>query len=316
MFDILSSIKQNLELKSPIINSAPKQFSHAPSRAMCYSSVDNKPIGACIRSVYLQNKQYPQSNALSIYVRMTAEAGKIWETWLINQYKELGIYISHSTKLYDKEHHMSGEFDIVHKNLITGDVEITECKQYNGSNYYAAKSIIGSKDTAPAPKDAHLLQCFDYLLMCKNTDNESIETVNLLYLDRSCGSFYNNFQFVIKLNLNNDGTYSPHISYKSFEGFYNHYIDERITDTNIYSKNDMLMTFIDNEIIPPRDYQLKYDEKTIDEKVLNKEISVSKYTKYKQDKDKNFIGDFNCVYCAFGPGLDGFSTCYSLENEE
>ena len=312
MYNILNSIKTNLERKSPIINNAPKQFSHAPSRAMCYSAVDKQPIGACMRAVYLQNKGYPQSNPTTIYVRMTAEAGKLWESWLVNQYKELGIYISHSTKLYDKTNHMSGEFDIVHYNPETDKVELTECKQYNGSNYYAAKSIAGSKDTDPKPKDSHLLQCFDYLIMCTNTENENIDTVNLLYLDRSCGSFSNNMQFTITLTPNGN-TVSPKITYLNFEGEEVSYVDERITLEAVLHKNEMLKLCIDQEVIPPRDYVLQYDKNTLQQKVFNKEVSTYKYNQYIKDPTKNPIGDWNCIYCPFGPDLSGFSTCWSME---
>lgn len=292
MFNLLSAIKNNLEAPNPIKTN--RIFTHMPSQGMCYSAENNEPIGTCIRSSYLQVKNYPKSNPMSIYVKMTTEAGKLWESWLINQFKELGIYISHSTKLVDLENLFSGEIDIVHKNPLTDETELTECKQYDGSNYYAQLGICGSKNSKPQPKDSHLLQSFIYLLMCKNTE-QNINYINLMYIDRSCKSYYNNFQFRISLLENSKGSYNPKVEYFDFEGNPVYYIDFRITDKLVYEKNKMLETFVEQEIIPPKDYDYSYTKDKIELLHKMKKISTTKYNKYKEDPEKNIIGDWQCV---------------------
>ncbi len=309
MFNILSALKNNLQSPSPI--KTKRIFTHNPSQAMCYSALDNSPLGTCIRASYMNNKEYPKSNPMGIYVQMTAEAGKLWESWLINQYKELGIYVDHSVRMYDESHNLSGELDILHMNPLTDKLEITECKQYNGSNFYAQNSIVGSAKQRPTPKESHLLQCFDYLLMCKNTGHDITHT-NLLYLDRSCGSYYNNFQFRISLTTLTNKNVCPLIEYLDSEGKVQSYIDTRITEKAMYEKNEMLDTFLENELLPPRDFALKYTEDKIELLFKSKQISANKYNKWKENPAKNFIGDWNCVYCPFGPDLNGFSTCWSL----
>ena len=309
MFNLLSAIKNNLEAPNPIKSG--RIFAHTPSSAMCYSALDNSPVGTCIRSAYMGVKSFPASNPMGIYVRMTTEAGKLWENWLVNQYKELGIYVSHSVKLYDETNNMSGEIDIVHMNPLTDEVEITECKQYNGSNYFAQMGIVGSKNQRPTPKESHLLQCFDYLMMCRNT-GQNIKFSNLMYLDRSCGSFYNNFQFRISLFETASKQISPLVEYFDSEGNVQSYVDTRITEKGIVEKNKMLDTFLENDLLPPRDYELSYSNEKVELLYKSKQISATKYNKWKEDPVKNKIGDWNCTYCPYGPDLKGFSTCWSL----
>lgn len=310
MFNLFTAISQNLTKPSPIkTNRIPM---HMPSKAMCYSKLDNKPIGHCLRAAYLSNMQYPVSNPLGIYTIMTAEAGKLWETWLVNQYKELGIYISHSVKLLDLDAFISGEIDIVHYNPETDEVEMTECKQYNGSNYYAASELTGSLKKQPKPKDQNLLQAFDYLLMCRNTGNEAISKINLVYIDRSCASFDNNVQFRISLQKVKDEVH-PRVEYFKSDGTVESYTDYRITEKAVLEKNALLDKYVTAEKIPAREYSRQYSDQLIQDMVLKKEISSARLKKMQEDPVKNPIGDWQCKFCPYGPNLEGESTCYGLK---
>lgn len=309
MYNILTSISSYFDEPSPV--KIDRRFSHSPSSAMCYSALNSAPIGACIRASYMKALDYPTSNKGSMYLTMTQQAGHIWEDWAVQKFKELGIYVSHHTKVVDLERNISGELDIIHLNPNTNELEVTDIKQYNGSNWYASKEILGSKDTAPKPKDAHLLQMFVYLLTLANTGNEHIRYCNILYIDRSCSSWYNNIQFRISLHEENELLY-PKVEY-FVQGEVAHYIDKRITDKNVYEKNAMLEKCIEVEQLPPRDYDLVYTPEQIRKMYEAKEISDTAYKKYCTDPDKNPIGHFMCKYCQFGPDLNGFSTCYSLK---
>lgn len=310
MFNILSSIRNNLLRPSSIKSERIQTF--MPSSSMCYSAIDGQPIGTCLRSVFLSRNSYPKSNPMGIYVTMTTEAGKLWESWVTDQYKQLGIYLDHSVKLFDPSSFISGEIDVLHLNPETDEEEITEVKQYNGSNYSAVTSLVGNKNIPPKPKDQNLLQVFTYLLMLRNTDN-NISYINLLYIDRSCGSFNNNIQFRISL-INQNGQVYPKVEYFNSEGEVDYFIDYRITEQAVLDKNEMLTNFINLDQIPPRDYQLRYSDSEIEERFFQKQISSYKYNKWKQDPSKNLIGDWACTWCAYGPNLEGFSTCYSLES--
>ena len=310
MFNILKAIKKQIE--APNIIKYKRIFAHSPSSAMCYSALDNKPIGTCIRAAYLSAKDYPHSKERDAYLQMTAEAGNLWESWLTNQYKILGIYLDHSVRIYDEQHNISGEIDILHMNPESDEMEITECKQYNGSNYFAQTELIGTSNKHPKPKDAHLLQVFDYLLMVRN-NNIDVTYINLLYLDRSCASFYNNIQFRISLYSMQNGTVIPKIEYYDNKGNAAFYLDQRITEQSIYDKNTMLDQFLKQDIIPPKDYEIKYSDSKIQQLFKLGEISKTKYNKYVEDPINNSIGDWHCLWCSFGPNRDGYSTCATLD---
>lgn len=307
--NILSMIESNL-LKKIEFNRT-RIPTYNPSSAMCNSRLDGSPIGTCIRANYYKSTEAPTSNPTTMYVAMTAEAGNIWEDWVVNQYKELGIFIDSSIKFYDVELNSSGEIDILHYNPLTGDTEITEVKQYNGGNYTAVKEITGSKDTTPRPKDAHLLQVFTYLLMCKNTGNTSIKTINILYIDRSCSSVSNNIQFRVSLIKQNEDIY-PEISFfKEDKESSDSYIDYRITEKGVVSKIGLLDSYLERQELPPRDYQLIYPDDKVEYLFLNKQISKTKYQKWSENKLANPIGDWNCTYCPYGYGYyNDYSTCY------
>lgn len=309
MFNLFGAIEDNLSRKPPI--KTDRIPTHMPSKSMCYSVLDGSALGSCLRAAYLSVKQYPTSNAMSTYVTMTAEAGKLWETWLTDQYKQLGLYLAHSVKLYDPSNFISGEIDILHLNPLTDETEMTECKQYNGSNYYAAMELKGSRTAAPKPKDQNLLQVFTYLLMCKST-NQNINFVNLVYIDRSCGSFANNVQFRISLSEYQGNVY-PKIEYFNSNKDVEYYTDYRITEKAVLAKNTLLDHHVDNESVPPRDFQHQYPQRIIQDMLNKKEISDTRYKKYNENPTKNPIGDWQCKFCPYGPDLNGNSTCYSMK---
>lgn len=309
MFNLFQAIENNLTRPKPI--KTDRIPTHMPSKAMCNSKIDGKPIGHCLRAAYLSRMQYPVSNPLGIYTIMTTEAGRLWESWLTNQFKELGLYLDHSVKLYDPSAFISGEIDIVHINPETDEVELTECKQYNGSNYYAAGELKGSSKAKPKPKDQNLLQTFEYLLMCRNTDNV-LKHINLVYIDRSCGNYDNNVQFRIALHEEKGEVY-PLVEFFNFKGEIESYVDYRITENSLLNKNAALDAYVEENKIPMRDYSHQYPIEIIQDMVLKKEISQSRLTKWQQDPIKNPIGDWNCRFCAYGFNLEGVSTCYGLE---
>lgn len=304
-YNVFENIQKNLEKEKPRLTTD-RIPTHAPSSSMCYSAVDGMPIGSCIRSVYLRRLKVPVSNPVGIYVRMASEAGNIWEDWVIKQYKELGIYVDHSFRFLSLEHNTAGELDILHTNPNTNELEITEVKQYNGSNYYAANSLRGNSKTKPQPKDQHLLQCFDYLLATRG----KIKRLNLVYLDRSCGGWFNNVQFIIKLEEINNLLY-PSISYYIKDGSLESYVDPRINDKNVRDKRDQLDALIELEQLPPKDYHASYSAQEIEIRYAKGEISKAKYTKWRENNEP--IGDWLCSYCPYGKGADGFSVCESLE---
>lgn len=308
MFNIVQAITDNLQTSPPVKTS--RIPTHTPSSAMCDSAIDGKALGTCLRANYFSRLEYPVSNPMGIYTKMTTEAGKLWESWAIDQYKTLGIYIDHSVKLYDPSSFITGEIDLIHFNPLTNEVELSELKQYNGSNYYAASQLKGNKNNHPVPKDNNLLQSFTYLLMCRNT-NQNINYINLVYLDRSCGNVSNNIQFRISLKELNNQVY-PFIEYFNSQGMVENYTDFRITEENLLKKNEELDNLVEKEQIPNKEYMYSYPPNLILQLYNSKELSPTKYKKWTEDPVKNNIGDWQCRFCKYSYDLKGTSTCESV----
>ena len=168
MYNIIEALHQNISKEKPLVSLDDKLYSRFylnPSSSMSYSNIDGSPIGACIKQVWLDKKNYPVSNPITTYNEYVFEAGRLWEKWLIDQYKSMGIYVDNSVKLVDNELGISGEIDILHKNPEDNSIEVTECKTYNGSFSYVTSEVLGTDKEPPKPKDSYLLQCVTYLLI-------------------------------------------------------------------------------------------------------------------------------------------------------
>lgn len=305
MFNIVEALETKLNqgsyLKSIHIKNNESVYFY-PSQSMCYSDIDGSAIGACIRQVWLEKKGEQVTNPKSSYNNFILEAGHIWERWLTNKYKEIGIYLDNSVKLVDNDLLTSCELDIVHMNPNTNKVEVTECKQYNGSNIYAAKELLGSDNQYPKPKDQNLLQVVKYLLILKKYD---IHKVNLLYLDRSCGSVYNHKQFVVYLDKNK-------IMYDTL--FKNKLItveEERFNTQSLLDKEKVLLKFLEEDLCPPVDYYPIYTKDIVEKEYRLGNITKTKYNKIIEDKIPiENEASWNCVYCPYWKNKDtGESTC-------
>ena len=304
MLNIIKLLEDNLNKETPIKSLDNKDIPKVylfPSEAMTYTP-SGEPLGACIRQVWFNKKNAPVTNPRESYNNFIFEAGRVWEDWLVDQYKQTNIYLDRNIKLVDNALSISCEIDILHINPETGETEITECKQYNGSNYYAAKELLGSKHVLPKPKDQNLLQCVKYLMVSKRY---GINKVNLVYLDRSCGSFYNNKQFTIYLQ-------GDKIYYDTF--FSGELVTIEVTEFDINSiseKDKALIQMIDLDVAPPPDYFISYNKESLELDYKRGNISKTAYTKIiKGEENIEDHGSWLCKYCSFSKNkLTGESTC-------
>ena len=313
MLNIIEMLESNLNKDAPLksIDSKKSESIYLyPSEAMSYSLVDEgKPIGSCIRQVWFNKKKAPISNPKSSYNNFIFVAGHMWEDWLVNQYKDLNIFLDRSVKLVDNDLSISCEIDILHTNPITGLTEVTECKQYNGSNFYAAKDLLGSKNSLPKPKDQNLLQCVKYLLVLKKYN---INTVNLIYLDRSCSNFYNNKQFTIYLQ-------GDKIYYDTY--FANELMTIEVTEfttTSLLEKDAALLKLLELNYAPDPDYFISYNEKTLELDYKWGNITKTSYEKIKKGQSNiEDNGSWICRYCPYGKNSQtGISTCVEFIQDE
>lgn len=310
MYNIVEAINDNL-MREPVLKSIDKKPSQgyylSPSSAMCYSKEDGSAIGSCIKKVWLDKKGYPRSRPITIYNQYQFQTGLLWEDWLIKQYKEIGIYRDNNVKLIDNDLKLSGELDLLHINPTNNNLEFTECKTYNGSNYQVAKELLGSDIAIPKPKDQHLLQVVSYLMVVRRYN---INVGNLLYIDKSQSKVYNHKQFKIYL----EGT---KIKYDTlFRSVLVTQEEDRFDTESLKEKNEACIKLLDLDYIPEPDYKIQYNMEEFEQAYKRGEVSKYKYESvlkgnaYLEDQ-----GHWQCAYCPYGKDpVTGESTCLNTVN--
>jgi hypothetical protein len=299
MFNILEAIEKSL-LK-PSVLKYPRGIIPTvnPSEAMVYTT-SGVPLGTCLRQAWFNKTSAARSNPLKIYNIFVMEAGKLWESWIIEQYKNIKVYVDHSVRISKPDELVTGEIDILHINPLSGEYEISEIKQYSGANWYAAKELLGSVDKPPKPKDQNLLQCIRYLMIVSE-----VNYVNLVYIDRSCTSFYNNKQFRISINAAGNPVIETY-----WNGSLYTYVETKFSTKDILDKEKLLFEFLKQGVPPPPDYQIQYTPEEITKKYSEGALTKKAYNEFLADPSTK-IGDWLCRYCPYGrPDNDSYtSTC-------
>ena len=289
MLNIIQLLEESLLAEKPLKSKDKKIIETVylhPSSSMCYT-YDNKPLGTCLKQAWLSQKGAVTSNPIDSYGAFVASSGNIWEAWLTEHYKSMGIYLDNSVKLISNFYQTSGEIDILHKNPENGLTEVTEVKTYTGSNYYAAKEILGHKDQNPKPKDGHLLQCIKYLMVLKDYD---IHTVNLVYIDRSCSSFFNNKQFKIYL-------VGKEIYYDTYyqNSLRTIHINTFNTDS-LKEKDDALLQLLAMDYVPDPDFKISYTLQDVEQKYKEGLISKTAFDKVEKGYvNPEDMSDWQCI---------------------
>ncbi len=293
MHNLWSEVDTHLLKKSPL--KADRLPTFYPSAASCISETDGEVLGSCIRENYYRCAGYEASDKDTAYSQYIFAAGKIWEQWIIEQFKQMGMYLGSNMKFVDLERYISGEVDLVVKDMEDLNKKIiVEIKTWYG--YEATKSIMGTSYEHPRPKDANLLQAFIYLGQFMGQVEKDI----LLYLSRENQS---RNQFEIEM-VEKDGKHYPQISTywakasnaeKKFS-----YIDYRVTLEGIYKRYDDLMIALKDGKIPKGDFRHSYTPEEVEQRNKDGLVSKTAYEKWTKDKDATAMGHWKCrLYCNY-----------------
>ena len=294
MYDVFNRIRQDLNKDNDVPTKTLLNLN--PSSQVCFDLNTNKSIGTCLRQVWFTKNDVEKSNKVPV-VNISHLAGNWYEDWFITALKEAGLFYKAGFPATDVERLVKGIVDVALLNPTTNEKELGEVKSYDGSNYYGAQTILGTKTISPKPRDKHLLQAFRYSLIFE----EQFKTNNLFYIDRACTQWFKNKQFKIEL-IEISGNVYPKIS-TIWNDEYFQYTDTRISKQGIYKAEETLLSHFMQNTVPPRDFDEEYSEETIQAKLELKEIPDYVYNKYKRDPLNNPIGDSSCKYCPYAKGV-------------
>jgi len=239
--------------------------------------------GSCLRQQYYRITGEGASSGTDPYSQWIFALGSGVEQILIEQWKQMGIWVANSVRFYDKEHNISGELDAVLIDPENGQLFGVEVKSFYG--YYAKKSICGDKKNEGRPKGSQLLQCLIYVDLCKKLG--IIDYFKMIYYARDSAD---RAEFDINISVQADGKRYPSI---------NGVIDYRFEIDDIYIRYAELETYLENKQLPPRDFSIKYSGELVEKLNAIGEIAKTNYEKWKKSPAKNPIGDWQCKYCSF-----------------
>ena len=258
-----------------------------PSEASV-SFVDNhrirRTLGSCLRKCFFRLTGMEGGSAPSAYSEWIFLQGIGIENILVEQWKQMGIWVNNSIRFYNEEYNVSGELDAILRDPNTGELIVLEAKSYHG--YMAAKDIEGSFNQAPKPKDPHLLQLVIYLYFFQHM----FPYGKLFYKARDSDGRQ---EFDVELRK---------ISENQTRVIVNGVVDQRFFVEDILDRYKLLDQNIREMKIPPNDFELVWSTEKIERLNSLGEIAKTKYADWqKKRKGKDKIGDYMCnpTYCPY-----------------
>ena len=240
----------------------------------------NGVVGGCLRQSWYRvqdNLEFTPAPS-SPSGEWAAELGIAVESLLIENWKQMGIWVANNIKWYDKDRNISGELDAIIRTP-EGKEKIIELKTFWG--YYASSEICGNTRKEGKPKVEHQMQLMLYLDHFKHR----IEEGKLLYFARDSAA---RKEFDMHLTQHTDGKTYAVIDGKMF-------LNVALED--IYARYADLDNYYKNKVEPPRDYMLEYTDQMIEAKWAANDLSKAKYEAFQKKGIRP--GDFQCNYCRF-----------------
>lgn len=241
--------------------------------------------GSCLRELYYKYTEKPtnvNSSKLKLLQAMGKSAEEVVLTALTRGHD--ASIVSHNEKTTFQPSGypfiISLEFDLIVNILFKKNIGL-EIK--TGGGYMFTKDVIkGSiRDHIPAkPRTSHLLQVAIYLDKERQEPKYDIKEWSLLYIER--GSCDEMKEYVVtlddKLNIYVDGEETGYDLHSVYDRYY------------------QLTNALVTEQIPNRDFQIIYDDETVEKLFKYDMISKTKYTDWTKGRP---VGDWQCQYCSF-----------------
>jgi len=282
-------------------------FFHPSSASVEVSSpIGRKVIGSCLREQYYRVTDEPTTSVGEVDYSISAMIGdKISElvVELIDTHGfKMGLQrlaVEHS--FFDPRINVSGRCDIIAWDYNSNEPVGLEIKSVG--EYKASKTI-------EEPAEEHVMQAvlyLDYYRTFMPKDNALPKKWYIWYVSRT-----ENYQIKSKkhnspltmlwdyyVTLDDEGIPTVHTSTKNIKMAH-------LAVKNIHARYHQLSDFINNKLLPPRDFDIKYSEEKITTLhqlgLLTRKADVEAVDKWlakgaQKDKLKVEMGDFECKLC-------------------
>jgi len=242
-----------------------------------------RTAGACLRSAWYRVTGVPDGFEVlpnDPYTEWIFALGKAVEVILVEQWKQMGLWVANNVEFYDPVKKISGEIDVIlcdpsERSKLYG----VEVKSFYG--YQGTKEVCGNKSTQARPKTSQLMQTLIYA-----DQFPELDYFKMIYYARDSAN-RNEFDITI---TNDGGVRRPTI-----DGI----IDHRFSMEDIYSRYRELDEYIEAQVMPPADYELHWDAEKVEQRNSLGEVAKTRYADWKKNPSRNPMGDWQCSYCRY-----------------
>jgi len=281
----------------------------------------NYVIGSCHRELFYLMKGIPYSNPFTPEYKLAAELGKMVENYAVQCFREANILDAPSLfgrqpAVWVGEHLLSGFVDAVVEHKESSSLIVVEIKSFAG--HYKHRQIMGHSNgkrgskaiwTPGQPVGEHLIQLGIYL----HAFRERLEGAKLFYFARDTTD-RKQFDLYLEYEDLEDDFYLFDVNNKQRIDWF--------SIKSIYSRFSQLRSYIDNNVLPPRDFSREYTIEQL-ENLYQETISApngspalyllakSTYEEGKDLYEKEGLtgkGDWRCNKCTYR------NLCWSKEN--
>lgn len=217
------------------------------------------------------------------YMRWIWTAGNLFEEFIIEEAKKSGVYVASQLQVVIPTWNIIGKLDLIVSNPETGGLIAQEVKSIYG--YYAEKEIVGTSSMRARgilgkPKPNNLMQAAIYNWHMKPR-YPTLEATRLLYGDRGTGK---DAEFNVRTEAQADGDIA--IYYRGVAPFIASEVKSPITINNILNQYDYVLAHNKEGVLPPRDFDLSYNEEQIKELYEEDELSNTDKATYEKVIDR------------------------------
>ena len=280
-----------------------------PSEARCIDEDTGNVLGSCLRNSFYRVSGVPETNPNSARTYYIFMLGNLVEKFLIDRWKEMGIWEQDDVAFYDREYNVSGKIDcFIRATYVKRDgiyrmrprnqspVVGVEVKSFYG--YHATREILGNQSVTGRPKVDQLLQAFYY---AERYRHRGVPGFKMAYLARDSVKRreFNVVPVVTSLGGEVqrvrpavDGTIYTNISIEAIRESY------RLLDQALRTGT-----------LPARDFTRVYSKDVVEAKRAAEEVSKSAYESWVRAKKpsnpnvarthKDALGDWRCSYCRY-----------------
>ena len=265
----------------PLINESRKPGSFHPSSASALIKNpwdELEPVGKCLRAQYYSMKGIGPDAPTDASGMRKMNYGTLIHKYETERLRNLPVRVQGDIRFYDSVRNISGEVDVIMEDPRSK----AEPKPLIGIEYktisgYPAKKLINPK-TLMKERPEHVLQILVYAEFFKHPVNGYL-TWFLIYVDRGTGETFSHTIIPTENGVSVNGElYS-------------------VTVKDVYKRWDTLKYHVESDVLPERDYDIKYSQEKLDKMAERQLLSKTDVEMIRKGRypDKS---DWQCNFCS------------------